>query len=198
MYPQLEEQKLESAFWVHFTRRLLDHPAAAELGEDFVQNCVLQAVNNLPALPTTQGEDEYRRIQHRPATALITDVLKLCVETRNGNFCVRVLDNMKQAARTGTFSAECPPWGFYLELTRSVDGYLPTLDDASQLLLQPFFKEAAVWILSGSSKHGQPPFSPCPFTEENLATLAVAIRRGGDFSFLESYVSLFGSINTSD
>ncbi|KAJ7506998.1 hypothetical protein B0H11DRAFT_1969763 [Mycena galericulata] len=184
VYPQLEAQKLESSFWVRFTQRLVAHPAAAALGENFTEKCVQQAVDNLLAFPTVPEEDKYDRVKHKPAATLIMDVLKLCMETRNGDLCAAVLDKMKDAARTGAFSLECPPWRHYLELTRALDAYLLSLNKSDHIVFQSFFMEAAVWILAGSPKHGQPAFSPCPFTKDNLATFAIAIRRGGDLSFL--------------
>ncbi|KAJ7766375.1 hypothetical protein DFH07DRAFT_809714 [Mycena maculata] len=185
VYPQLETQKLESGFWVHFVRRLVNHASSADLGGEFTQKCVQQAIDNLPAFPTSQSTDANHRQQ--PAVTSIMDVLKLCVETKHGDLCAQVFDKMRQAARMGTFLAECPPWRYYFELTRSLDVYLPPLDDSSQTLFQLFFKEAAIRILAGSPKQNQAPFAPCPFTPDNLGTLDTAIRRAGGFSFLDEF-----------
>ncbi|KAJ7450845.1 hypothetical protein FB451DRAFT_1285301 [Mycena latifolia] len=178
VYPQLDAQQLESDFWVHFVRRLEGHPTSAELGLDFLQQCVQQAVDNLPAFPTCD-------VQTQPATSLIMDVLKLSFDTKNSDLWDGIFDKMEQAARGGTFPVKCPPWKYYLELVRSLDAYLSLLEGTSAFSVQAFFKQAVLSILSGSPKHNQPSFSPCPFTAENLSTLVVAIKRAGGLSFLD-------------
>ncbi|KAJ7108352.1 hypothetical protein C8R43DRAFT_962898 [Mycena crocata] len=182
VYPQLEAQQLESEFWVHFVRRLVDSPISMSLGIEFARQCVLQATDNLPAFPTCQAQDALRRPIQKTKTGSIMDVLRLCVETAEIDLCARVFDKMQEAARSGTFSADVPPWKYYLELTLSLDAYLASSGEAD---FQPFFKEAAVCILTSSPTRDQPSFSPCPFTTENLATLVVALRRAGGLSFLD-------------
>ncbi|KAJ6552252.1 hypothetical protein DFH09DRAFT_1366359 [Mycena vulgaris] len=185
VYPQLHEQHLEPNFWVHFVRRLGEHPTLLELDPDFSTHCVRHAVDNLPAFPTYEGQDEYCRPKQWPATGLILDVLTLCVETGNIGLCVRIFDKMEQAACGRKFSAERPPWKYYLELARSLDTYLQPMENSAAVSFQPFFTQAVVCILSGSPMHDQPPFSPCPFTVENLSTLVSAIKRLGSLSFLD-------------
>jgi hypothetical protein len=170
--------------------QLAEHPVSDELGRDFSKECVLQAVTNLPAFPTRLVGEAHRQVQE-PAASSTIEVLKLCEDTGNTDLYVRVLEKMKQAAHGGAFPAECPPWKYYLELTRSLDGYIPPLDDSNTDVydFQPFFKEAALNILMGQPKTNQPSFSPCPFTTENLSILVTAINRAGGLSFLdESYV----------
>ncbi|KAJ6588093.1 hypothetical protein B0H19DRAFT_1247800 [Mycena capillaripes] len=186
VYPQLKSQQLESAFWVHFARRLGENPVSKDLGRDFSEECVLQAVDNLPAFPTRPVGDDHRRVR-APAASSIMEVLKLCEETGNTYLCVRILEKMNQAADSGSFPADCPPWKYYLDLTRWLDEYIPPPGDLNidAYNFQPFFKEAAINMLTGRPKSEQPSFPPCPFNSENLLILAVAIKRVGGFSFLD-------------
>ncbi|KAF7343241.1 2og-fe oxygenase [Mycena venus] len=194
VYPQLQSQELEPAFWVHFVRRLKDHPVLEQLSSDFVESCVLQGVNNLPAFPTRKVRNDARGEIQEPATSSIMEVLELCEDTGNLDLCVRVLDKMKQAAQSGEFPVECPPWKYNLELTRLLDASLPPLEDSSTDAhdFQPFFKEAVLSILIGQSEREEPSFFPCPFSEENLSILAIAVKRAGGLSFLnEANIKMF-------
>ncbi|KAJ7654122.1 hypothetical protein DFH06DRAFT_1203672 [Mycena polygramma] len=186
IYPQLKTQQLESAFWVHFVRRLREHPISAELHRNFSDECVLQAVNNLPAFPVRPAGSASRQVQEPDARAII-EVLKLCENTGNTDLCVRILEKMKQATHEEAFPAECPPWRYYLELTPSLNEYISSVGDVDQdrYDFRPFFEEAALTILGGKRKANLGFFSPCPFTAENLSILVMATKRAGGFSFLD-------------
>ncbi|KAJ7729318.1 hypothetical protein B0H16DRAFT_1776060 [Mycena metata] len=183
IYPQLEEQRLEPAFWIPFVRKLQEKPFSGELACSFAEGCVLQAVENLRPFPTWLGVDWYGRPEEQPAPNLIMEVLKLCEDTDNIDLCVRILERMKQAAQDG-ISLAIPPWKYYLELTRLLDAHIPPIGNSENVYdFRPFFREAVLNILSGKSKGTQS--FPCPFTPENLATLVTALNRAGGLSFLQ-------------
>ncbi|KAK7042643.1 hypothetical protein R3P38DRAFT_2891543 [Favolaschia claudopus] len=189
VYPQLESQELESSFWVHFAQQLRKHPVVGDLSPAFVRNCVVQAVNNITPFAATHdvAHQTYPYHTQEPEIDCITNVLRLCQTTGNVDLWPQILDKMKQDAQEGRFLVECPPWKFYLELTRALDDSLslpeaPSTGDDYDF--QPFFKEAIFNILRGEEK-----FSPCPFSADHLSVLVVAINRGGGYAvFGEAYV----------
>ncbi|KAK7042647.1 2og-fe oxygenase [Favolaschia claudopus] len=185
VYPQLENQTLESDFWVHFITKFKKHPISELLPSEFVDGCVSQAVNNLPAFPEiiTGSNLPSQRQLREPNPRSIVDVLKLCAETENLEFCLRILNKMKLAAKRAQFSVECPPWKYYLELTSLLNAALNS-EEASKSEVyydyRPFFEETIPHILLGRTYA-----APCPFSTENLAILVIAIKRGGGFAAFE-------------
>ncbi|KAK6974350.1 2og-fe oxygenase [Favolaschia claudopus] len=185
VYPQLQGQNLESDFWVHFIRKFKKHPISELLPSEFVDGCVSQAVNNLPAFPEniTGSNLPPQRQLRKPNPRSIVDVLKLCAETENLEFCLRILNKMKLAAKRAQYSVECPPWKYYLELTSLLNAALDSEEASNSEVYydyRPFFEETIPHILLGRTYA-----APCPFSTENLATLVIAIKRGGGFAAFE-------------
>ncbi|KAJ6625220.1 hypothetical protein B0H10DRAFT_2004181 [Mycena sp. CBHHK59/15] len=192
VYPQLQAQPLESIFWVQFVRRLREHSISVALGDDFARQGALQAIETLPAFPVDEvKQSDYPYTRKEAKDGLVMDVFRLLIETRNTALCTDVFEKMKEAALSGTFDSEFPPWVFYLKLaqSQSLDEYLQSLPEPDAIVFQPFFKETLRCILSGLEKAGQTSFKPCPFAEENLPTLVIAIRRAGGLSFLAQCIN---------
>ncbi|KAK6972168.1 2og-fe oxygenase [Favolaschia claudopus] len=178
VYPQLQGQNLESDFWVHFIRKFNKHPISELLPSEFVDGCVSQAVNNLPAFPEniTGSNLPPQRQLREPNPRSIVDVLKLCAETENLEFCLRILNEMKLAAKSAQFSVE-PHKLVECALDSEEASHSEVYYD---YIYRPFFEETIPHILLGRTYA-----APCPFSTENLATLLIAIKRGGGFAAFE-------------
>jgi hypothetical protein len=91
IFPQLQAQTLDKTFWIPFLQglqqKMTAHPTTApQVVSGLVTQCVAETVRNLPAFPTKPRQTygyNYGAAQHEKDSEAITEVVKLCLETKN-------------------------------------------------------------------------------------------------------------------
>ncbi|KAJ7210530.1 hypothetical protein GGX14DRAFT_451009 [Mycena pura] len=179
IFPQLKAQTLDKTFWITLTNQLQNIAAwPSELVAELVSFCISRAVDALPVFPTAPSSQPYSR---RPEADIdsIMEVIRICVETKNNQYCARISERMRQtASATPDITPHLSAWMFYLRLVPVLDTYLGSQETPSEF--KPFFADAVEFML----RAGKNTDSKCSMSPANLIVINMAIRRAGGMSFL--------------
>jgi hypothetical protein len=143
--------------------------------------CVVQAIEALPAFPTTINAQPYSL--QEPDTDSIMEAIRICVETGNTHLCIRIAGRMREAACYAKFPPRLSPWMFYSRLAASLDEYLRAAGAGTTPGDTTSFFSDTVDSMLGAAKDGE--FDKCCMTPQNFRIINVAIRRAGGIPFLK-------------
>ncbi|KAJ7226732.1 hypothetical protein GGX14DRAFT_417216 [Mycena pura] len=192
IFPQLEAQKLDRAFWCAFSKQLHQNVASIPSLAIMRDNCVSELVRGLPAFPTK--DTPYAHWQDKDSVEILKTI-QLCIETQNEALCCEIFTKMRDAARSGDFLPKLPPWLYYAELSPAVIEALQSSPAGTALdgVFLPFFVDVVYSIVSvvRTTSEGKK-IEPCPLSDPHKAVLAAAARKAGGISVLKQSLGAAG------
>ncbi|KAJ7102733.1 hypothetical protein C8R44DRAFT_346467 [Mycena epipterygia] len=196
VFPQLHSQNLDKEFWIPFLRVLRESKTLVPIDVvgRLTAQCFSETARNLPPFPTKKQKGKYK---WEPATEQkdcqpILDVIALLVESNYPELCSQVFIQMWDAARSGAYKENCPPWQYYVELSppliRLIQSSSATAPAILAVAFQPFFVGVVDSIIS------IPPTKPKihlweedkPSIPQDMTTFRTATRMAGGLSMVKS------------
>ncbi|KAJ7054840.1 hypothetical protein C8F01DRAFT_1161525, partial [Mycena amicta] len=190
LLPQLVAKKLTTDFWISFITQA-HQTALATSPSTALQSCVSQCahhlVDELAAFPTKVVTASYTWRQGQAQNASETlRVIQMCLDVGVPDLCSKIFAKMRDAARTGGYAGDFPPWQYYTELARPLMSILSTHDSGRLAeIFRPFFEDVVFALLIGEINAADGSLTPCPLNNVHKTLVLDAAKNAGGLQFLQ-------------